>query len=189
MNRSRSPDNRVAFGRTESLRWPAVRPLFFLLIVALLAGCATRRKLPPYEEPLKRAAIQKVRTTAYTHSERDHRRHGRRNALGTQLRYDPRPGEISSAAADWARWPAGTLFRVIETGELREVDDYGWALAGTNTIDLYMPNRSTMNRWGVRRVHIEILRWGDHRASYRVMKPRRKHRHVKRMLREIEAFY
>jgi len=159
---------------------------FLLLILALsLSGCAGR-KLPRYEEPLARAAFQRVRTTAYTHTEKDHRRHGCLSARGTPLRYDR---HIKSAAADWARWPAGTLLRIVETDELREVDDYGWALAGTNTIDLYMPSRRAMNRWGVRNVTIEILRWGDHRESRRILHPRRKHRHVKRMLREIDEFY
>src|SRR4029434_5495046 len=41
-----------------------------------------------------------------------------------------------SAAADWARWPAGTIFRVLSTGQLYRVEDYGWALSGRNTIDL-----------------------------------------------------
>ena len=39
-------------------------------------------------------------------------------------------GPIHSAAADWSRWPAGTIFRIRETGEIYRVDDYGWALAG-----------------------------------------------------------
>ncbi len=163
-----------------------MRPLSLLLLSLLfVSGCATR-KLPPYEEPLRRATFQTVRTTAYTHTESDHRRYGHKNALGTLLRYEP---EIKSAAADWARWPAGTIFRIVDTGEIREVDDYGWALAGTNTIDLYMPTRRAMNHWATRRVTIEILQWGDHRKSYRVLKPRKKHRHVKRMLKEIDEFY
>jgi len=149
-----------------------------------MTGCSVRR-LPPYEKPLKRAEYQRVRTTAYTHTESDHRRHGRKSAMGTPLRY----GSINSAAADWARWPAGTRFRIVETGELFEVDDYGWALAGTNTIDLYKPTKKAMKAWGVRRVTIHVLHWGDHRRSYRILKPRKKHRHVKRMLWEIEKFY
>ena len=56
-----------------------------------------------------------------------------------------------SAAADWARWPAGTIFRVLSTGQLYRVEDYGWALSGRNTIDLYMATPREMNGWGVRR--------------------------------------
>ncbi len=46
-----------------------------------------------------------------------------------------------------------------------------------------------MNAWGVRRVTIEILQWGDIKASYRVLKPREKFRHVKRMVRQMEDRY
>lgn len=161
------------------MRFP-VNWLLACVAAGFLSGCG--RALPEYERPLARAAVMKIRTTAYTHSESDHRRYGARNALGTQLK----SGEMNSAAADWSRFPAGTIFRIVATGELFEVDDYGWMLAGTNTIDLYKPSRSEMNAWGVRRVTIEILQWGDVRASYRVLKPREKHRHVRRMVRDIE---
>lgn len=147
--------------------------------IFLLSGCG--RSLPPFEKPLPRTPVQQVRTTAYTHTERDHVRHGNRSALGTPLRY----GQVSSAAADWSRWPAGTVFRVLETGQLFEVDDYGWALSGTNTIDLYMPDHRSMNHWGVRRVNIHILHWGDRERSRQVLYPRRKHRHVARMLKQM----
>lgn len=151
----------------------------------VLAGCASRRALPPYEEPLARAPLMKIRTTAYTHTESDHTRYGASNALGGRLK----SGGINSAAADWARFPAGTVFRIVATGEIFEVDDIGWMLAGTNTVDLYKPTRRDMNEWGVRRVTIEILQWGDVKASYRVLKPREKYRHVKRMARQIEERY
>jgi 3D (Asp-Asp-Asp) domain-containing protein len=156
-----------------------------LLIFCLIAaGCASR-PLPKYEKPMARAAVQNVRTTAYTHTESDHRKYARNSALGTPLRY----GDIKSAAADWSRWPAGTIFRVRETGNLYQVDDYGWALAGTNTIDLYKPSRSAMNQWGVRRVNIEILQWGDAWRSYDILKPRNKHKHVERMIKQIRQRY
>src|SRR5215216_6133202 len=126
---------------------------FALGLVALALGACASRPLPKYEKPLARAPVMKVRTTAYTHTESDHLPHGNRNALGTQLQCGP----INSAAADWSRFPAGTVFRVVATGEVYRVDDYGWMLAGTNTIDLYKPSRQSMNAWGVRRVTIEVL--------------------------------
>ena len=155
------------------------------LAALLLAGCATGRKLPPFEKPLATAPVQQVRTTAYTHTEADHRKYGRKSAAGTPLRR----GEVNSAAADWSRWPLGTKFHLVETGEVYEVDDYGWALSGTNTIDLYQPSRGDMNRWGVRRVTIEILEWGDPERSYTVLKPRMRFAHVKRMVRQLEDRY
>lgn len=148
------------------------------------SACASRQ-LPPYEKPITPARTMKVRTTAYTHTESDHTAYGRSNALGSHLQCGP----INSAAADWSRFPAGTIFRVVATGEIYKVDDYGWMLAGTNTIDLYKPTRQDMNTWGVRRVTIEVLHWGDVRACYRVLKPRDKHRHVHRMVRQIEQRY
>lgn len=153
-----------------------------LLLLVCLAGCA--RPLPRYERPLAHSRLQYVRTTAYTHTESDHRRYGRSTAMGTRLRYD----SLHSAAADWARWPAGTVFRIRETGETCQVDDYGWALAGTNTIDLYKPSRAEMHRWATRHVHIEILQWGDPWHSYRLLKPVQRYRHVKRMMQEIRKF-
>jgi hypothetical protein len=65
------------------------------------------------------------------------------------------------------------------------VDDYGWALSGTNTIDLYKPSRAAMNAWGVRRVTIENLQWGDPKASLSILRPRSRYRHVQRMIAEL----
>ena len=155
------------------------------LIVAAIAlsfsGCATR-SLPKYEKPLARSEFQAVRTTAYTHSESDHLQYGRKSALGSQLQ----GGSVKSAAADWSRWPAGTTFRIQETGELYQVDDYGWALTGTNTIDLYKSSRAGMNSWGVRRVNIQVLDWGNPDRSLLILRPRSKHKHVQKMIAQLE---
>jgi 3D (Asp-Asp-Asp) domain-containing protein len=150
----------------------------------LLVGCA-ERSLPEYEPPLKRSPYMKVRTTAYTHTEGDHLKYAASSASGTPLQSGP----IRSAAGDWARWPLGTRFMILATGQIYQVDDYGWALAGRNTIDLYCPNRSEMNDWGVRRVTIQILEWGDPWQSYHVLRPRSDYAHVRRMLSEIKRFY
>ena len=153
--------------------------------ILMLSACASR-KLPKYETPIPRARFQTVRTTAYTHSESDHLAYGRKTALGTTLKCGP---DIYSAAADWSRWPAGTIFRICSTGELCQVDDYGWALAGRNTIDLYKPSRAAMNAWGVRNERIEILHWGSPWASYKRMQPVSKYAHIARMMKEIRQFY
>jgi 3D (Asp-Asp-Asp) domain-containing protein len=147
-----------------------------------IVGCSSSRPLPKYEKPLTRAAVMNVRTTAYTHSEADHLQHGRKTALGTTLQCGP----IHSAAADWSRWPAGSIFRIRETGEVFQVDDIGWALSGTNTIDLYKHSRGAMNAWGVRRVTIENLRWGDPQRSLAILRQRTRYRHVKRMVDQLE---
>ena len=151
-----------------------------LLAALLLAGCA--RPLPGWERPLARTEFQTVRTTAYFDGEADHLRYTDHNALGTQLQAGP----LNSAAADWGRWPAGTMFSILQTGQTYVVDDYGWDLAGTNTIDIYEPTREQMNAWGVRRVDIRILQWGDPGLSYRTLLPRAGHPHVARMLAELK---
>ena len=92
-----------------------------------------------------------------------------------------------SAAADWARWPAGTIFRVLSTGQLYRVEDYGWALSGRNTIDLYMPSTREMNNWGVRQETIQVVQWGDPDSSRRKLASHTKFRHIKRMVLELDG--
>ena len=116
-----------------------LRMAFLAAVAVFVTACG--RSLPPYEKPIARANFQHVRTTAYTHTESDHLEHGCQTCTGTPLR----SGSVNSAAADWSRWPQGTLFRIIDTDELYEVDDIGWALSGRNTIDLYKPSKSAMN--------------------------------------------
>ena len=158
--------------------------IYLGLATVLLAGCATHhRALPRYETPLAKTEFQTVRTTAYTHTEADHLAYGKHNALGTTLCC----GAIKSAAADWSRWPAGTIFRIVQTGETYQVDDYGWALAGRNTIDLYKPTRFDMDQWGVRAVTIQVLQWGDMNYSYHILRQRNHYPHVRRMVLEIEG--
>jgi 3D (Asp-Asp-Asp) domain-containing protein len=210
--------------------------------------------LPPYEPPLAKTDFQHVRTTAYTHTESDHREYGKRNALGGELQaagppihraevarraipVDAAPRAISvddagsfspqlqpfsmeekrtvtrttkrgtkttrsvkravivskprvgSAAADWSRWPAGTAFRLLSTGQIYRVDDYGWALAGRNTIDLYMSNQREMNSWGARQETIQILQWGDPQESLQFLRRHQDYRHIKRMVLELEGHH
>jgi 3D (Asp-Asp-Asp) domain-containing protein len=154
--------------------------LLLLAAVMIFAGCA--RKLPTYEKPMARSQFQRVRTTAYTHTESDHLKHGSQTCIGTTLRYDA----VHSAASDWSRWPLGTTFRILETGEICKVDDIGWALSGRNTIDLYKPSRSAMNGWGTRVVNIEILNWGDDHEALAVLRKRNKFAHVQRMVKDLE---
>ena len=93
-----------------------------------------------------------VRTTAYTSTESDHLIYGDKNATGTTLRYTNR---VRSAAADWSFYPVGTTFRIKGLPYLYVVDDYGSALTGTGTIDIYKPTKEIMGLWGTpqRRTH------------------------------------
>jgi 3D (Asp-Asp-Asp) domain-containing protein len=131
-----------------------------------------RVPLESFLAPQKRKVTRWVKT-----------RHGRKKMTVTEV---VRP-VIGSAAADWARWPAGTTFRLLSTGQIYKVDDYGWALSGRNTIDLYMASRSEMNQWGLREERIQILRWGDPQASAHVLQGRQGYKHLRRMLLELHG--
>jgi 3D (Asp-Asp-Asp) domain-containing protein len=128
--------------------------------------------------------IHDVRTTAYTHTESDHIVHGTGSAAGGQLKY----GKVRSAAADWSVYPVGTVFQIEGDSSLYEVDDYGSALVGTETIDIYKPCAATMNEWGVRHVNINVIRWGSFEKSLAILKPRvSKALHVRAMVGKIES--
>jgi 3D (Asp-Asp-Asp) domain-containing protein len=240
------------------LRTSQILLLSLALIGALFLGACgtTQRALPQYERPLTKTDFQNVRTTAYTHTESDHREYSNHNALGGELHaagppihraeavaratlaYEvpraipvdetssyssqlqpfsmeetsgsrrirrttkrvtkttrgakravaaSRPPQIGSAAADWSRWPAGTVFRLISTGQNYRVEDYGWALAGRNTIDLYMPNQREMNSWGARQETIQVLQWGDPQESLQFLSRHQDYKHIRRMVLELEG--
>jgi 3D (Asp-Asp-Asp) domain-containing protein len=226
----------------------------FIAIVVLSACGTSHRALPPYERPLAKTDFQNVRTTAYTHTESDHREYSNHNALGGELHaagppihraevvrraipayevpraipvdetadtdvrrasYSPQlqPFSMSerrttttvrtrngrstspsagrlvygSAAADWSRWPAGTIFRLLSTGQIYRVEDYGWALSGRNTIDLYMANSRDMNSWGAREEAIQVVQWGDPQQSLQFLQSHQDYKHIKRMVLELKG--
>ena len=65
----------------------ALAVLAAFIAIVLLSACGTTvRALPPYERPLAKTDFQNVRTTAYTHTESDHREYSNHNALGGELR-------------------------------------------------------------------------------------------------------
>src|SRR5881398_3892459 len=144
-------------------------------VACFIVGCATQSK-PTLTNGRR---IPNVRTTAYTRLEGGS---GRRNALGEYLS----GRHVMSAASDWSRYPLGTRFRIASTNEEYIIDDYGWALVGTDTIDLYKPSRLEMRRWGVRHVDIDILQWGSEEQSLKVLAPRCKHRRVQQMVTALE---
>ena len=81
-----------------------------------------------------------------------------------------------------SRWPLGTKFRIVDTDEVFQIDDYGSALIGTGTIDLYKTNRLAMSKWGVRSVDIDVIEWGSTEKSLEVLAPRAKNRRVRTMI-------
>ncbi len=166
------PSPRLALNRA------ALATSFYL--VALGGGVAVNDEARREAEARRPIA---VRTTAYTHTESDHLVYGRKTAIGTTLKH----GKVNSAAADWSFLPVGTKFRIVGDDTLYEVDDYGSALVGTETVDIYRPSRNSMNRWGVRHVDIEIVERGCVDTSIAVLKGRTAWRHCREMLDRLRA--
>ena len=128
------------------------------------------------------ARVRVVRTTAYSCGEIDHLIYGSRNALGSPLKYG---AGMRSAAADWSVYPAGTTFRITGLPWLYVVDDYGSALVGTGTIDIYHPDTTQMRRWGRRNVEVTIVHWGALGQSARILAGRTRHDHCRQMFDAI----
>lgn len=125
----------------------------------------------------------KVRTTAYTHTEASHAKYGKSTAAGTQLRFGQ---SYTSAASDWSVFPLGTVFRIKGVNRTFVIDDYGSALVGSETIDLYKPSRQMMNTWGVKHVEIEIIKFGCYQKSLRLLEGRTRYAHCKQMHNAIK---
>ncbi|MEI6871024.1 MAG: 3D domain-containing protein [Verrucomicrobiota bacterium] len=141
----------------------------------LLNGCA---EIPATDRaPALRQ--MRVRTTAYTHTEPG----GSKSAIGTRLRFD---SATTSAAADWSWMPVGTRFRILPDGREYVIEDYGSGLIGKKTIDLYMPDQSSMRQWGVRTVEIEIIEWGSRAVSKMLLAKAGSSSKVQRMLASLD---
>ncbi|MGB8354207.1 MAG: 3D domain-containing protein [Chthoniobacteraceae bacterium] len=157
-----------------------------LLSMLFLSGCATQQKTAAHRKSKHSCetavgSIQNVRTTAYTGSEPG----GGHSACGTRLCGTNSKGKVKSAASDWSRFPLGTKFEIVKTREVYEICDYGSALVGKETIDLYKSSRHEMRNWGMRHVDIKILRWGSPTKSLKVLAPRGHSHHVHAMLADL----
>lgn len=165
------------------------RTLKLLLLPALalmLSSCASSRSGstalgPNIQVGKPGSSVYKVKTTAYCHMEADSLRYGRGTASGQALKY----GMVRSAAADWSVFPVGTIFKIVGEKCYYQVDDYGRALVGTKTIDLYRPGMAAMRAWGARNVNIEIIRWGSYSKSLDILKDRQRHAHVRMMVSNL----
>jgi len=152
---------------------------------AALSACSTAGAAKKTAEagPLPRTETVPVVATAYGASAKCNSVWAGRNAIGGRLK----SGDVTSAAADWSRFPVGTKFRVKETGRVYVVDDYGSAMVGKDKVDLFKTNYRDVYRWGVRRVNLEIIEWGSFEKSLTILKPRSRSRHVKSMVQSLEA--
>lgn len=147
-----------------------MRILLPLLLALSIIGCASPKQAKTGGKRMT------VRTTAYTHTEAG----GIKNAIGGRLSYGGK-GQYS-AASDWSWLPLGTRFKLLSTGNEYVIEDYGSALVGRQTIDLYFPNMKHVRGWGVRNEEIEILEWGSQAMSLKLLAPRTRNRHVATMV-------
>lgn len=148
-----------------------------LLLSLAFVGCASHST--KHQASATTGRHMTVRTTAYTCTEAG----GKNNAIGSRLRFG---GDVYSAASDWSWLPLGTRFRMSATGRTYVIEDYGCALVGRKTIDLYQPSMSAVRAWGVRTVDIEILEWGSKEMSLKLLKPRATRGYIRTMVAELK---
>lgn len=152
-----------------------IKCLLLLAFAIFGVSCQTVPSAPPKQ--------MQIRTTAYTHTEADHVSYGKQTASGTKLK---NAREYTSAACDWSFLPVGTVFTIKGHPSKYVIDDYGSALVGTQTIDIYCPSKYEMNRWGVKIVDIDIVNVGDYQKSLAILRPRTKYPHVRNMVSQLE---
>jgi 3D (Asp-Asp-Asp) domain-containing protein len=157
-----------------------MRYLLPLILALFLIGCAT--------SPTQRQAQKSnshvgqkitVRTTAYTQTEAG----GWKNAIGGRLHFG---GAVYSAASDWSWLPLGTRFKLLSCNREYVIEDYGSALVGRQTIDLFFTSRKAVRNWGVRHEQIQILEWGSEAMSLKLLAPRCRNGHVAVMVAQLK---
>jgi 3D (Asp-Asp-Asp) domain-containing protein len=154
-----------------------MRYLLPFSVALCLIGCATPKRQA--QQNNHAGQVLTVRTTAYTQTEAG----GSKNAIGGRLRFG---GQQYSAASDWSWLPLGTRFTLLSTGHEYVIEDYGSALVGRQTIDLFFPNRKSVRNWGVRQEPIQILEWGSEAMSLKLLAPRCKNGHVAVMVAQLK---
>ncbi len=156
--------------------------LLCMLFTMSLTSCSQLKSLVD-NELANDTKLVDIRTTAYTHGESDHLKYGRKTAIGTTLK------SKKSIATDWSVFPVGTKLKINEN--IYEVDDYGSALVKslgvTPTVDIYLPSRSQMNKWGVKHfTGVEVVEWGDYEKSANLLKDRLRYSHCRVMYQRIQ---
>lgn len=174
---------RSAIAQIEAPELPAQLPEFDLDAEdnVTIALTAREKKSAAKKKKAKAAKTEKVAKNSKKAKKAKLAKNEKKGKRGKFALFRRPQRRIGSAASDWSRWPLGTTFKVLSTGQVYKVDDYGWALAGRNTIDLYMATRGDMNRWGVRHEKIKVLNWGDREASLALLAQRQQFKHCRRM--------
>jgi len=160
-----------------------MKHLRLILAVAaslILGACATKQPMKGIHTTIASGKRMNVRTTAYTHTEAG----GIKNGVGGRLRFK---SDTRSAAADWSWLPLGTRFRVAGQKQEYVIEDYGSALVGRQTIDMYMPSMKMVRAWGVKQLDIEILELGSKPMSLKLLQDRQRKEHVRRMVAALRG--
>jgi 3D (Asp-Asp-Asp) domain-containing protein len=156
-----------------------MRYLLPFALALCLIGCATpKRETRKTAQNSHVGQTLTVRTTAYTQTEAG----GAKNAIGGRLHFG---GTEYSAASDWSWLPLGTRFKLLSSGHEYVIEDYGSALVGKQTIDLFFPQRASVRSWGVRHEQIQIVEWGSEAMSLKLLAGRCKNSHVKVMVAQL----
>lgn len=167
--------------RQQTNRWTTalLGGIALLGLSPLVASAGTG--VPPHSAQSEKFVSAKA--SAYAAGSSDNGQWAGRTAIGTPLR----SGAITSAAADWSKFPLGTKFRVVQTGKIYQVDDYGSAMVGKVKVDLFTPSTSQMNRWGVRNVMLEVIEWGNREKSLALLSSRTASRysHIRKMVASL----
>lgn len=167
--------------KNSTKRLCPIRPLVLVagILGLMTGGCVTTGATSAV--PSKPKTVP-VTATAYSSGAKCNGPWSGRNAIGGRLK----SGSVNSAATDWSRIPLGTKFRVVETGKVYVVDDYGSAMVGKDKVDLFHTSYRDVYRWGVRQVTLEIIEWGCPEKSLTILKPRARAPHVRRMVEALK---
>jgi 3D (Asp-Asp-Asp) domain-containing protein len=155
------------------------RCVVVFLVLCWITACGRR----PSPAPVPLATLS-VRTTAYTHQEKTQQKWGLVTASGAPLQAT---AAHNSAAADWSRFPVGTVFRIPGHPERFVIEDYGKALVGEDAIDIYRAEPDAVAGWGTRQLDVEVLEWGSLERSRDILKTRLHVPYCRSMYEAIEA--
>lgn len=151
-----------------------------LILAACLSSCQSMKKMTTNVTDKK---VVKIRTTAYTTAEKDHKKYKNKDACGKPLKAE------SSIATSWDQFPVGTKLKI--DGNVYTVTDYGKFILNSGkypvpTIDVFQPNKSDMKAWGVRYFDdVEIVQMGSYEKSLEILKDRLQFKQCRVMYRRI----
>ncbi len=110
---------------------------------------------------------------------------GSKTALGGLLHYSSNPEIPTSCAANWGKFPPGTILRINDKKYI--VEDYGsFVNDHPNRIDRYMPYSIYKGGLAIS-PRVEVLQWWDFALAEKILKTRKpnKYSHISMMLQQV----